>query len=188
METNISVQLVDKLSKQKNFFLCISIIMGLSNLALSFKLASSDERIIMVPGINREFDISSKNVSTPYLEESAILFLSMLLDISKEDIEWKRSWVLKYTSNSDKHALKKIDETFKKAKEDFAHLITATHFTAKNLEVDAKNLTVIANGILNAKLGNNGFSAEPKSYILRFELQGTSLRLKEFGLITKEAE
>ena len=54
----------------------------------------------MVPGISKEMTIDGDNVSQSYLEETALLFISALLDLTPTTIEAKKDIIFKYASKS----------------------------------------------------------------------------------------
>ena len=180
MELKVAAVNLGKVTKQRNLFLCLVLVFGLSNLMLSFKLSTAKERIIMVPGIRAEMSITGNSVSESYLEESALLFLSCLLDLTPDIIEHKRDLVLKYTSHSDSKWITGIKEYFNSAIEQHRKFKLSTYFTPKNMSIDTKNMQVVAHGILNSSFGKEGYDSKQIGYLLEFELVGGHLKLKQF--------
>ena len=74
------------LTRQRNFFAGLSGLAVLSAFLAVGKLALVEEKIIMVPGISREMIIEGGKVSQSYLEESAVLYASCLLDLTTDTI------------------------------------------------------------------------------------------------------
>jgi len=79
------------LTRQRNFFAGISGLAVLSAFLAVGKLALVEEKIIMVPGIAREMIIEGSRVSQSYLEESAVLYASCLLDLTADTVSAKRA-------------------------------------------------------------------------------------------------
>ena len=187
METKIAIQSLKKISRQRNLFLGLSTILGLSTCALSLRVASIDERIIMVPGIRQTIAVSGAEVSTGYLEEmTALVFLPGLLDLNPKSITYKRDLILKYTAQSSGPYMKAIIEYFASAKERYTKFDLSTHFTVKNMEIDKNNLKVVANGILTSIYGKRGLEIKQASYLLSYEFKSGQLRLKEFTKVIDE--
>lgn len=188
METKVAIGSMQRLTKQRNLFLLLTLLLASSVLLLSMRLATFDQKIVLVPGISRQMSVSSNDVSSSYLEETALLFLSHLLDISASDIAHKKELVLKYTSYSDEAYSKAINDYFAVASLDYSKFDLSTHFTVKNLRIDQKNTAVIANGVLTSWYGKKGHQSRPESYKISFEYSSGLLRLKEFERLALEKE
>jgi type IV conjugative transfer system protein TraE len=188
MDLKIAAESSSRLVRQRNLFLCLVILLGVANTALSLKIFTQEERIIMVPPLTSEVVISGRKVSSSYLEQMSMVFLNSLLDLSSIDVRHKRDVILKYTSNSDAGFARKINEYFAKAIDDYKNFDLVTYFTVKNMEINEASGEVIANGILNSRYGRLGFESNPASYRLAFEFSGGYLRLKEFNKVIDEEE
>lgn len=180
METSIVSTKVSQVIRQRNLFLTLVLGLALSNLLLALKLVTFDQRIILVPGLQQEMSVSNKQVSSSYLEQMAMVFLSALLDISPHDIQYKKALVLKSTSNSSRAYSKAINDYFAKAEEEYSHFNLATYFTVKNLQINQSDLQVVAHGILTSWFGKSGHEVKEVSYLMSFDYSGGVLRLKEF--------
>ncbi len=189
MELKISVHSLEKISKQRNLFLGFSAVLLVTTCALSLKIISIDEKVIMVPALRQTIEVSGSSVSAGYLEEmSSLVFLPSLLDLNADNITYKRDLILKYTSQSSKEYMQGILEYFSEAKDRYTKFDLSTHFTSKNIEIDQKNLVVIANGTLTSIHGKRGFDSKAVSYRMSYEFTGGSLRLKEFNQVIDEKE
>ena len=189
MEANIASSEVRRISRQKTFFLGLTIALTVSILLLSLKIALTSQRIIMVPSIGQSMTISEEGVSRGYLEEmSALVFLPGLLDLNAKTINYKRDLILKYTSQSSKEYMKAVIEYFADAKDRYTKFDLSTHFTPKNMEIDAGGLTVTVNGILTSLYGKRGIETSLVSYIISYEWIGGQLRLKEFAKLLSVAD
>lgn len=180
MNTQVLGKNTDNTIKQRNMLLLTTGLLLVSNAFLAVSVATVDQKVVMVPALRQEMMVSNSGVSKSYLEETSLLFLSNLLDLSPSDIEHKKALVLKYTSNSNRKALKQLLEYFVMCERDYKRFSLSTYFSVKNLEIDLKNLSVIAHGILTSYYGKAGHETEKEDYKLEFEYQGGSLRLKSF--------
>lgn len=180
MEKEIALLGIRDLSKQRNLFLILTIMLGASCCFLSFKILQSEERVILTPSLSQEVWVSNSGVSKSYLEETTLMYLPLLLDLSSEVIGYKAGVIFKYVSQSDPNYMQKLQQYFSSAKEQYSQFDLSTYFSVKNLEVDSKNLSVIANGTLASRYGQEGYAASPASYLVSYEWVGGHLRLKEF--------
>lgn len=186
MHKSVLIENIRKITRQRNLFFAGCSLMVISNLALSFKLMSTDQRVVLVPALRQEMMVSKHGVSKSYIEEMSLLFLSNLLDLSPSDIEHKKDLILKYTSNSDPKALKRLIKYFKESEKTYKRFDLTTYFSVKNLEIDLENLSVIAHGILTSYYGKEGHESENEDYKLDFEFQGGNLRMKSFMRLVDE--
>lgn len=186
MHKSVLIENVSIIKKQRNMFLVTSGILLISNMLMSIKVATADQKIVLVPALKSEMMVSKEGVSKSYLEEMSLLFISNLLDLSPSDIEHKRELVLKYSSNSNPKALERLVEYFSKCALDYKRFSLTTYFSVKNLEIDLDKLTVIAHGMLTSYYGKAGHESEKEDYLLEFEWQGGNLRLKSFARIMDE--
>ena len=122
MNLQVAMQGGDRITKQRNLFLVITIALSITSGALSLKILAQEERIIMVPPLSSEVMISNRKVSSGYLEQMTMVFLNSLLDLSAADVLHKRDMILKYTSNSDQSFSKKINEYFADSLEKYKNL------------------------------------------------------------------
>ncbi len=180
MHKSVLIENVAQITKQRNLFLATSALMLVSNLFLGIKVATVDQKIVLVPALRQEMMVSKSGVSKSYIEEMSLLFLSNLLDLSPSDIGHKKELILKYTSNSDKKALDRLIDYFMTSERNYKRFDLTTYFSVKNLEIDLENLSVIAHGVLTSYYGKAGHESENEDYKLDFEFQGGNLRLKSF--------
>lgn len=188
MEKTVVVANIESLSRQRNLFLILTILLAVTGMMLSLKLITSDQKTILVPGISQEIWTKEAGVSKGYLEETTLMYLPLLLDLNPEVISYKAGVIFKYVSQSNSLYMKKIQSYFAVAKEKYQKFALSTYFSAKNLQVDTAKLTVIANGILTSRFGEQGFEVIPASYLLSYEWLGGRLRLKEFKLLKNQQQ
>lgn len=172
--------------RQRNLFAAFSILALVISVLLTLFLFMRSEKVILVPGLNQEVWATDNGVSSSYLEESASMYLPMLLDIDNNSIEWKREHLLRYIVQSDKRYLASFNEYFAAAKEKYKQFSLSTHFALKKLDTNSKDLTVIAHGELISRFGSRGMSSESKIYALSFSWIQGRLLLKEFVSINQD--
>lgn len=180
MELKLAALNLDQVRKQRNLFLLVATILLVGNLLLSLKIFSLEEKIIMVPGISQEISVTNGQVSRSYLEESSLLFLSSLLDLTPDTVAHKRDMVLKYTSSRSQQEMQNIKNYFIEAEEEHKKFNMSTYFTPNKLEANVKNLEVVAIGILSSNFGKNGWESKKTSFVLKFEFVAGHLKLREF--------
>ena len=99
MEVNTEQRLQNiSIIRQRNFFAGCTLLAVISNFLLVAKISSTTERIIMVPGITKDLAVEGSVVSQSYLEETALLFASALLDLTADTIDAKKNIILKHAS------------------------------------------------------------------------------------------
>lgn len=186
MEKTVMIGQVDRITRQRNSCLALAAVGILSSLLLSFKIASTEGRVVMVPGLNQEVWSSASGVSSSYLEEASAMYLPLLLDLNGSVIDWKREHLFKYVSRSDPSYMKALADYFAKSKEKYKKFGLSTHFAVKNFEVNEKKLLVKASGQLISRFGERGFKSDPVSYLMSYEWKSGKLLLKEFVRLSKE--
>jgi hypothetical protein len=67
MNLQVAMQGGDRITKQRNLFLVLTIALSITSGALSLKILAQEERIIMVPPLSSEVMISNRKVSSGYL-------------------------------------------------------------------------------------------------------------------------
>ena len=86
MEKQVMVKNIDQIARQRNFLLLLVIVSVFSVAALSLKLITTEEKVILAPGLNQEVWTSDKGVSISYLEETSAMYLPLLLDLTSDSI------------------------------------------------------------------------------------------------------
>jgi type IV conjugative transfer system protein TraE len=189
MIENIQIQMKSRLIKrQRNFFAGALGLMLITVFLLSARLSATTEKIVMVPGISKEMSVSGSDVSQSYLEETALLFISALLDLTPTTVSTKRDVILKYASKRSPESLKSLREYFAASEIEHKKFQLSTFFAPKKLHVDSKNLQVIVDGMLSTTFGKRGFEEKEVKYRLSFDYVGGYLQLREFTQITKREQ
>jgi len=175
------------ITRQRNFFAGCMGLAVITSFLLAGKISSTTERVIMVPGITKDLVVEGSNVSGSYLEETALLFASALLDLTKDTIEHKKNIILKHASTRSEDSLKSLQQYFASKEEEHKKFQLSTFFAPKIIQVDSKNLQVAIDGLLTSTFGKRGFEQKSVKYLLSFDFVGGHLKLKEFvQLVDKE--
>jgi type IV conjugative transfer system protein TraE len=169
--------------RQRNFFAGCMALAVIANFLLVAKISSTTERIVMVPGITKDLVVEGSIVSQSYLEETALLFASALLDLTADTIDAKKNIILKHASTRSEQSLKSLQSYFASREEEHKKFGLATFFAAKQMQVDTKNLQVVIDGLLTSTFGRRGFEQNNVKYLLSFDYIGGHLKLKEFTQI-----
>lgn len=180
------VLILESVKRQRNLFLIVLLVSIASNLLLSLKIFSQNQRIIMVPGIAQEMKVEVDKVSKSYLEESALQYLSMLLDLSPSTLEHKKEIVLRNVSGSSKSGIEGLRRYLNSAEYEYKKLDLRTYFTPRRLEISEKEMAVVATGTLSRIFGKSGYDSSEESYLIRFEVLGGRIKIKEFVHIVEE--
>jgi type IV conjugative transfer system protein TraE len=190
MEVNTEDRLQNtSIMRQRNFFAGCTLLAVIANFLLVVKISSTTERIIMVPGITKDLAVEGSVVSQSYLEETALLFVSALLDLTADTISLKKNIILKHASAGSEQSLKSLQSYFADKEDEHKKFGLSTFFAPKQMQVDSKNLQVVIEGILTSTFGKRGFEQNTLKYLLSFDYIGGHLKLKEFTQVkpkTKE--
>lgn len=179
---------IENIARQRNVFMALSILSIALCILTSVKLVTSQERVILVPGLNQEVWASNDGVSASYLEEVTAMYLPLLLDLDYTSIDWKKERLLSHVSQSDSAYTLTLIDYFARVKEQYNQFSLSTHFAVKKLETNPKQLTVKATGQLISRFGEKGFESSEAIYGLSFQWLGGKLLLKEFVKLAKEED
>jgi type IV conjugative transfer system protein TraE len=166
--------------RQRNFFAGCTLLVVIANFLLVVKIAGTTERIIMVPGITKDLVVEGSMVSQSYLEETALLFASALLDLTADTISLKKNIILKHASTGSEQSLKSLQNYFASKEDEHKKFGLSTFFAPKQMQVNSKNLQVVIEGLLTSTFGKRGFEQNNVKYLLSFDYVGGHLKLKEF--------
>ena len=180
------IQNYEKVARQRNIFILLAMLSMCACLVLGIKILANRERIILVPGLNREVWASKDGVSASYLEEVAAMYLPLLLDLDYTSIDWKKERLLSHVSQSDAAYMRELTDYFARTKDKYKQFSLSTHFAVKKLETNQKELTVKAHGTLISRFGEKGFETIPAIYGLSFEWIGGKLLLQEFVKLNQQ--
>ena len=144
------------------------------------------EKVILVPSLNKSVWIDGCSVSVSYIEEVTARYISLLLDMDVDTIDWKRDHLMHHVSHAnDEYVLDFIDY-FKKLKEKYKKFSLKTYFTPKKMNIDEKNLKVEVYGQLSSRFGEAGYKSKSVVYFINYELLAGKLLIKQFREIKEK--
>lgn len=166
---------------QRNIFLTLTLLSSVSLLIVTAFLFLKSDRVIVVPGIDKEFWVDSKHISPTYLEQYGVFLGELLLTKSAQSAPAQRTWILRHTDPSYATLLnrKLVDEEKKLAKENASYVFYPIDM---KINLDSKEVCLIGDRTLY--VSGKAISTERESYILHFSYQGSRLLLK--GISAKE--
>lgn len=173
-------------TRQRNFFAGCMGLLIIANFLLIGRLAAVSEKIIMVPGITQDLAVEGAAVSRSYLEETALLFASALLDLTEDTVDLKKNIILKHASNRSDKNLKALQQYFAVKQEEHKKFKLSTSFAIKKMYIDTRKLQVIIEGVLTSTFGKRGFEQNNVKYVMTFDYIGGHLRIKQFAQIKPE--
>ena len=166
-----------KLLSQRNAALVTAGLVALSNVILVGAYVIKGERTILVPPqITKPMWVGGGEVSAEYLEEMALFFSTMLLDMSPASAHYKHEILLKYTTPENFGALKK---QFVKDAEEYQSLQLSTTFKPIEVFANPETLEVSVKGDLSSYIASGKVSSDIKTLYLKFSLRGAGLLLEQ---------
>lgn len=169
---------ISQLIKERNTSLILSLLMGVSNIALLSAYLFKDERIILVPpNIKNTFWVEEGRISREYLEEMSLFMSTLLLDNSPSSYAYKRDVILRYATPEAYSDLKKklIDD-----EERYRDLQLSTTFKPQEVISDSKTLEVILKGQLSSFVAGQKINDIQETLTLQFNLRGGKIMLQTF--------
>lgn len=175
-----------KLDLQRKVLAATAATSLLTNVLLSIAIVRNEKQIVLVPPqLSQESIVSNAVLSTAYLEEMSLYFLSRLLDMTAETMEANRTMMMRHIHPSYHRQMETHFELEKKRYHDFG---LSTYFVPQQLSVDHKKLTVVASGQLRSQFGSNGQDVRNASYRLDYEYRGGILLISGFHCIKEEPD
>jgi conjugal transfer pilus assembly protein TraE len=173
------------LSVQRNTLAGLTAILLLVVLLQVVLLFFKNERIIISPPeLNQSYWIEGKRFSQSYLEEMALLFTHLLLDVTEESVIPQGEVILRYVRPEYYGTFKaKLLDDEKRLKKQQLSL----NFRPKNFGFP-KPLVIDIQGILTSYVASQKVSQVQETYRLRFSQKSGRLFLDSFEVIQSEGE
>ena len=162
---------------QRNVLLGVTAILLLLLFIISLTLLLRDERVIVIPPeIRREFWVEGNRFAPEYLEEMAVYFLHLSLDVNQNTLAYNTEILSRYADIETGNYLRlKYEKDLKKLKQNDA----STTFEVKEVKVFPDRSIVRAEGILNSYVGIKRIKEAHKIYEVRFRTFRGRLFFKE---------
>ncbi|MCP3848689.1 MAG: hypothetical protein GY694_00420 [Gammaproteobacteria bacterium] len=186
MKIEIAKKNIVMISRQRNLFIVLSVVSAFACMVLSFCLLTTEQQIVMIPGISKEMNVSNKSVSINYLESATDEIIPMLVDLDYDSIDRKKEKLLNIVSTSDPRYMRELMEYFTRVKGQYKSFQLSTRFAVKRYRADSNKLTVVASGVLESRYGNQGVDRKWVNYLLSYDWVGGKLLLKEFRIVQEE--
>lgn len=171
-------------TKQRNFFLGLTIGLIVIICLLMSYLLGQEKKIVVIPaGFNKEIHLSDRNITTSYLEEMSHFFANNLLDLTPDNFPYRKQIILKYVAPKSIQALnKQLNEEELRYKE----YNLKTSFVPTEFVVHQKQLLVIVSGILTSHFGQSGQKIENIKFAIKYQNNNGILLLEKFGITEQE--
>jgi conjugal transfer pilus assembly protein TraE len=184
MKIRLLIGRLDSLTHQRQALLTLVAFLLAIALTQALVLLLRGERVVVVPPeVTRRFWVSNTRVSAAYLEEMALFFGSLFLDVTPSSAAYKRDLILRHVVPESYGALKtKLLEDERRLKKD--HVITS--FQAVVLKVDASKGTVELTGDLLRFVGEKRISQSRDTYRLQLVYNVPHLLIQSFQLIRSD--
>ena len=174
------------LSIQRNALLALNCGLFTITLLLIVLLFFKNEKtIISPPELKQSYWVEGNRFSPSYLEEMALYFTHLLLDVTESNIMPQGEILLRYIlPDSYGHFKAKIIQDEKKLKKEQLSL----HFLAQDIHVFPSTLTAEVGGDLISYVGSQRVSSVRETYRIVFKQKLGRLFLESFQMVKSEKE
>jgi len=178
MENSTAILELNKITKQRNISFMICGVSLITSLILSITILGEEKSIILVPStLSTEAGLSSKRVSSAYLENITRDVINTLLDVTPANANYAAEQVLKITHPQFYGELK---QSLNKRTEDVVSRKITTNFYAKSMVVNSAKNQVFVSGKLLTFLGIKMVLEEEKTYSITYEYNNFKLLIVDF--------
>ena len=185
MKLNLFKKRLSHLNVQRNALMGLSAILLLVVLLQSVLLFFKNERVIISPPeLNQSYWIEGNRFSRSYLEEMALLFTHLLLDVTEESVIPQGEVLLRYVNpeyyGDFKAKLLNDEKCLKKQQ-------LSLHFNPRNFGFP-EPLVIDVQGFLTSYVASQKVSQAQETYRLRFSHTKGRLFLDSFQVIQSDEE
>jgi len=177
MKFNYATKRMTNFEHQRNMLLGFVSVLLLLIIIQALCLLVKNERIVVLPPeVKREFWIEGNRFSPEYLEEMAVYFLHLALDVNQSTLSYHTEILTRYSDTETANYLQeKYERDIKKLKDNDA----STTFEVKEVTVFPDKNVVHANGILKHFVGSKCIKEFPVIYSVSFKTYRGRLFFKE---------
>lgn len=181
MKFNFATKRVMNFEYQRNMLLGLSSLQLILLIIMSLCLFFRSERVILLPPeLRREFWAEGNRFSPEYLEEMAVYFLHLALDVNQTTLPYNTEMLARYSDVETGNYLRtKYEKDIKKLKQNDA----STTFEVKEVTVYPDMSVVHVSGILNSYVGPRRIKESQDTYAVSFKVYRGRLFFKEIKKI-----
>lgn len=169
----------DSLTKhlsERNAWMGISIVLGVSLCLLAAALLHKREKTILVPlNIHKSFWVHGDEVSKEYLEEMGLYLAKLLMDVSPSHIRHNHAVLLRYATPEAYGTLK---AQFVEEEASSSSLQLSTHFKPSSVLANPEVLTVEVKGVLTSYVAGKEIKTSSETLLLKFANREAGLLLE----------
>lgn len=167
MKFNFASKRVTNFEYQRNTLLGLTTVLLVLLIIMSLCLFFRSEKVIVLPPeLRREFWIEGNRFSPEYLEEMAVYFLHLALDVNQTTLPYNTEMLARYSDvESGNYLRNKYEKDIKKLKQNDA----STTFDVREVTVfPDKNIVHVA-GMLNSYVGSKRIKDSQETYEVSFK-------------------
>lgn len=186
MQFNYATKRMTNFEYQRNMLLGLVAVLLTILLILSVCLFFRSERVIVLPPeVKQEFWVEGNRFSPEYLEEMAVYFLHLALDVNQVTLPYNTEILTRYSDVETANYLQtKYERDIKKLKENDA----STSFEVKEVTVFPDQNIVRAEGRLKHYVGSKCIKEHSAMYEVRFKTYRGRLFFKEIKQVEENNE
>lgn len=160
----------------------VAITLVVANLVLIAKVMTADTRTyITPPSIEKGFWISGRDASPEYLEQMALWFTQLALNITPSSMKYQNEVLLRYVDPVLHGEIKtRAAMNVERARRDEVSQV----FYVSNYRIDTPKMRVALTGTLQRWVGSTQVTPEQRTYRIAFRMNAGSIIVSEF----KEAD
>lgn len=161
------------------------VLLGIALLQGLFLFFKNDRIIISPPDAKQNYWVEGNRFSPSYIEEMALFFCHLMLDITESNIIPQGEVLLRHITPKEYGAFKiKLLEDEKRLKKEQLTI----HFTPQEIQLSPDSLSVDVTGDLISYVSTKKVSQARETYRLIFEQKSNRLLLRSFKMIKSDKE
>lgn len=167
MQFNYATKRMTNFEHQRNMLLGLVVVLLVVLIVLSVNLFFRSERVIVLPPeVRQEFWVEGNRFSPQYLEEMAVYFLHLALDVNQTTLTYNTEMLTRYSDiETASYLQEKYERDIKKLKENNA----STTFEVKEVTVFPDSNIVRAEGTLKHYVGSKCIKERLAIYEVSFK-------------------
>lgn len=181
MQKKIEQHRISYLLSQRNILAGVSVLLFSIVLLQSIFLFFRNERIIISPPeLHQSYWVEGDRFSEGYLEEMAVFYAHLLLDVSAETLLYQGEVVLR-SVDADSYSrikTKLFADAAKLKKEN-----VTSRFEPKKAIISRQNLDVQLKGTMTHYISGKQISSYEETFVIRFSAYKGKLFIKDFALL-----